>query len=82
MLSGEATNTNFVVCGLTRSGLEPTIYRTRSEQANCYTTDVYNIKPIMEKIQKIQKKFGGGGGDNFSSNYRPVLKNDNIEYGR
>jgi hypothetical protein len=28
MLSGEATNTDFTVFGLTRSGLEPTIYRT------------------------------------------------------
>jgi hypothetical protein len=62
MLSEEATNTNFVVCGLTRSGLEPTIYRTRSEQANCYTTDVYNIKPIMEKIQKSSKKIWRRGG--------------------
>ena len=29
MLRGEATNTNFIVFGLTRPGLEPTIYRTR-----------------------------------------------------
>jgi hypothetical protein len=29
VLSGEATNTNFIVLGLTRSGLEPTIYHTR-----------------------------------------------------
>jgi len=28
MLSGEATNTNFIVFGLTRPGLEPTIYHT------------------------------------------------------
>ena len=26
MLSGESTNINFIVCGLTPSGLEPTIY--------------------------------------------------------
>ena len=32
MLSREATNTNFIVFGLTRPGLEPTIYRTLSEQ--------------------------------------------------
>ena len=37
--SGEATNTNFKVFGLTRPGLEPTIYRTRGEHANHYTTD-------------------------------------------
>jgi hypothetical protein len=29
----------FVVFGLTRSGLEPTTYRTRGEHANHYTTD-------------------------------------------
>jgi len=34
MLSGEATNTNFTVFGLTRSGIEPTIYHTRDEQVN------------------------------------------------
>ena len=39
MLSGEATNTNFIVFGLTRSGLEPTIYCTRGEHANHYTTN-------------------------------------------
>jgi hypothetical protein len=36
---GEATNTNFIVFGLTRSGLVPTIYHTRGEHANHYTTD-------------------------------------------
>jgi hypothetical protein len=33
MLSGEATNTNFIVFGLTRLGPEPTIYRTQGEDA-------------------------------------------------
>ena len=36
---GKATNTNFIVFGLTRSGLEPTIYCTQDEHANHYTTD-------------------------------------------
>jgi hypothetical protein len=36
MLSGEATNTNFIVFGLTQSGLEPTIYRTWGKHANHY----------------------------------------------
>ena len=41
--SGEATITNFIVLGLTRTELEPTIYRTRGEHANHYTTNaVYN----------------------------------------
>ena len=34
MLSGEATNTNLTVFGLTRSGLELTIYHNRDEHAN------------------------------------------------
>jgi hypothetical protein len=33
------TNTNFIVLGLTRLRLEPTIYRTRGEHANHYATD-------------------------------------------
>ena len=39
VLSGEATNTNFIVFGLTQSGLEPMIYRTRGEHTNHYNTD-------------------------------------------
>jgi hypothetical protein len=37
MLNGEATNTNFIVFGLTSPGLEPTIYH--GEYANHSTTD-------------------------------------------
>jgi hypothetical protein len=43
VLSGEATNTNFIVLCLTRSGLEPTIYRTRGEHANHYTINAVQI---------------------------------------
>ena len=39
MFSDETTNTNFIVFGLTLSGLEPTIYHIRGEHANHYTTD-------------------------------------------
>jgi hypothetical protein len=39
MFIGEATNTNFIVFGLTQSGLELTIYHTRWEHANHYITD-------------------------------------------
>ena len=48
VLSGEATNINLIVFDLTRSGLEPTIYRrarlewdyrTQDEHANHYNTD-------------------------------------------
>jgi hypothetical protein len=37
VLSREVTHTHFI--GVNRSGLEPTIYRTRVEHANHYTTD-------------------------------------------
>ena len=40
MLSGEATNATFIVFGLTQTGIEPTIYRTRGEHATHYATDV------------------------------------------
>jgi hypothetical protein len=43
VFSGEATNTNFVVLDLTREEFEPTIYRTRGEHANHYTTDAVNF---------------------------------------
>jgi hypothetical protein len=39
VLRGEATNTNFIVFGLTKPGHEPTIYHTRGEHANHYATD-------------------------------------------
>jgi hypothetical protein len=39
VLRGEATNTNFIVFGSTRSGNEPTAYRTRGEHTNHYSTD-------------------------------------------
>jgi hypothetical protein len=36
---GEATNTNFIVFGLIRPGLEPTIYCSKDGYANHYPTD-------------------------------------------
>ena len=42
--SGEAANTNFIVIGLTRLGLKPTIYCTQGEHANHYTTDPTTIR--------------------------------------
>jgi hypothetical protein len=47
VLSGEATNTNFIVFGLTRSGLELTIYRTRDEHTNYYTIDVVEVDLVF-----------------------------------
>jgi hypothetical protein len=46
VLNGEATNTNFKVFGLTRLGLEPTIYRTWDEHTNHYTTDAVQCGTI------------------------------------
>jgi hypothetical protein len=44
VLSGEATHTDLMVFGLNQSGFEPTIYRTRGEHANTYTTDAVGLK--------------------------------------
>jgi len=42
MLSREATNTNFTDFGVTRTGIEPTIYRTWGEHANLY--NIYAVE--------------------------------------
>ena len=47
MLSGEATNTNFIVFALAWPGLEITICRTRGKYANYYTTDVVFYASVM-----------------------------------
>ena len=44
VLRGAATNTKFIVIGLTRSVLEPTIYHTQGGHANYYTTDIFGMK--------------------------------------
>jgi len=49
VLSGEATNTNFIVFGLTRLRLEPMIYGTRDKHANHYTDAVFE-----ENLEKLQ----------------------------
>jgi hypothetical protein len=56
--SGEAANTNFKVFGLTRPGLEPTIYRTRGEHDNHYAIDGVvgeRGKTFFCKNEKINK---------------------------
>jgi hypothetical protein len=50
VLSGEATNTNLIEFGLTRSVVEPTIYHTRGEHANHYTIDAVTIYDISMEI--------------------------------
>jgi hypothetical protein len=44
MISGEAVCTYLIVFGLTGLGIEPTIYRPRSVQANHYTTKTFPLK--------------------------------------
>ena len=47
--SAEPENTNFIVFGLTRAGIEPTTYRTWGEYTNHYTTDMvsFMLSPIL-----------------------------------
>ena len=42
MFSGDTTNTNFIVFGLTGLGLETMLFHIRDEHANYYTTDAVN----------------------------------------
>jgi len=51
VLNGEATNTNFIGFGLTRSRLEPTYYRTRCEHANHYPTDAVRVWWALYRIR-------------------------------
>jgi hypothetical protein len=44
-----------LVFGLTRPGLEPTIYRTRDEHANYYTTDVVKSSINNKDINKHER---------------------------
>ena len=55
MRSGDATNTNFIVFGLTRSGIEPTIYRSRGEHANSYTQFYFSL-PMLSTLFQCQSK--------------------------
>ena len=47
MLSGETTNTNFIVFGVTRPGLEPTTYCTWGEHGNQYVIEVVGMDVNM-----------------------------------
>ena len=50
MLSAQAANTNIIVFDLTRSGLEPSIYSTRGEHANQYSTDAVHSRTQYDKV--------------------------------
>jgi cytochrome c oxidase subunit IV len=57
-VSGEATNTNCIVFGLTRPGLEPTIYQTRGEHANhCLSIFFWTLYYISSDL-RILVTFG------------------------
>ena len=53
VLCEEATNTNFIIFGLTRPVLEPTIYRTRGEHANYYATDAVELHLMCGLHRKL-----------------------------
>jgi hypothetical protein len=62
----EAINTNFIIFGLTRSVLEPTIFCTRGEYANHYTTDTVSLwfdfkSNVMRMEIKIQVSLSKSG---------------------
>jgi hypothetical protein len=44
MLSGEATNINIIVFGLTQQGIEPMIYHTQGKHANQYSLEAKELK--------------------------------------
>jgi hypothetical protein len=52
MLREEATNTNFIVFGLTPSGLEPTIYRIRGEHVEfcSWARDLEKTPCLLETL--------------------------------
>ena len=52
---GEAANTDFIVFGLTRIWLEPTIYHTRGEHANHYITNAFQHLPYKNlRMTKVK----------------------------
>jgi hypothetical protein len=55
VLNGESTNINLIVFGLTWSGLEPKIYRTRGENVNHYTIDA--VRNGFTRGRLPQRKF-------------------------
>jgi hypothetical protein len=56
VLNGEATHTNVIVFGLTQPGLESTIYHTRGEHANHYTTDDFSSLSLYSYLYIYIKK--------------------------
>ena len=62
MLGGDATDTSFIVFGLTRTGLDATINRTRGKHANHYPADsvpttwcILLSCSVIQHKEKLQK---------------------------
>jgi hypothetical protein len=53
VLSGEPNNTNFIVFGLTRLGLETTIYLTRGERWNNNAIDAFYFLEDAGVVSKL-----------------------------
>ena len=61
MLSGEATNTNFIVFGLSRLGLKPTIYHTRGFYAFLMSVSTkFVLKSFMTQKSEVCSVFFNG----------------------
>jgi hypothetical protein len=60
MLSREATNTNYIVFGLTRPGCKLMIYHTRGQHANHYATDAGFLKSVYSIKCKTHYKRSDG----------------------
>ena len=79
VLSEEATKTNFIVFGLTRPALEPTIYRTRGEHTNHYATDevgqrIKDKKTLLRKLKLVLITFFG------ASRVLSIMLNTNADF--
>ena len=72
-LTGEATNTNVIVFGLTRPGLEPTIHRTRGLHTNHYATDAVVLLLIKSTISSFFLQNTGWPGMFNVLSSKPVL---------
>ena len=82
MLSGQATHTNCIVFGLTRSWLEPAIYRTRGEHATHYATDA-QYDDIMDRIYLNKLDNQHTKGTHKSGSYlKPYLVIDDEDWFR
>ena len=80
-LCGKATNTNFLVCSLTRPGLKPTIYHTRGEHTNHYITDAVRKKSeSWSEINTVNHWKSQVYSDKYKRVVQTSMKSDNQVY--